>query len=146
MTGYILVKYLHYLGILAVFSSLVGEHLLLEDRLSRKAIQRLSIVDAVYGIGALLVMGAGFTLWFGVGKPAEFYSNGWIIYAKLILFGVVGAISLIPTFYFLKERKGHPEELVDIPRKMKMILRIELTLVLIIPLLGAMMAMGVGAG
>lgn len=144
MMTYILVKYVHYLGILAVFSSLVGEHLLLEDRLSRKAIQRLSLVDAVYGVGALLTIGAGFVLWFVVGKPAEFYSNGWIIYAKLIIFGIIGAISLIPTFYFLKERKGNPEEVIDIPKKMKMILRIELALIIIMPLLGALMATGVG--
>lgn len=142
---YVLVKYVHYLGILAVFSSLVGEHLLLEDRLPRKAIQRLSIVDAVYGVGALLTIGAGFVLWFVVGKPAEFYSNGWIIYSKLIIFGIIGAISLIPTFYFLKERKGDPEEVIEIPKKMKVILRIELTLIVVLPLLGALMAMGVGS-
>lgn len=138
-----MVKYLHYLGIFAVVSSLVAEHLLIEDRLSRKAIQRLSVIDAIYGIGALITLGAGFTLWFGVGKPTEFYSSGWIIYTKLGLFGLVGAMSLIPTFYFLKERKGDPEEVVDIPKKMKMIVRIELTLLMIIPLLAAMMAMGV---
>lgn len=145
MMTYVLVKYVHYLGILAVFSSLVGEHLLLEDRLPRKAIQRLSIVDAVYGVGALLTIGAGFVLWFVVGKPAEFYSNGWIIYSKLIIFGIIGAISLIPTFYFLKERKGDPEEVIEIPKKMKVILRIELTLIVVLPLLGALMAMGVGS-
>ena len=76
MTAYILLKYLHYLGILAVFSSLVEEHLLLEDKLSRKAIQRLSIVDAVYGIGALLVMGAGFT----------WYRRSYFSYSHFLLF------------------------------------------------------------
>jgi len=145
MNAYILVKYLHYLGILAVFSSLVGEHLLIADKMSRKSIQRLSIVDAVYGMGAILVTVAGFLLWFKFGKPSDFYSNGWIIWVKLSVFGVVGAISLIPTFYFLAERKGSPEEIVDIPKKMKMIIRIELTLLIIMPLLGAMMAQGIGA-
>lgn len=143
MTAYIVVKYLHIVGILLVFSSLVAEHLLLEDKMTRKAIRRLSIVDAVYGMGALVILGAGFVLWFGVGKPAAFYSEGWIVYTKLGLFGVIGTISLIPTLFFLKERKGNPEEIVEIPGKMKMILRIELTLLLIIPLLGVMLAQGV---
>jgi len=145
MNAYIIVKYLHYLGILAVFSSLVGEHLLIGDKMSRKSIQRLSIVDAVYGMGAILVTAAGFLLWFKYGKPSDFYSNGWIIWVKLSVFGVVGAISLIPTFYFLAQRKGNPEEIVDIPKKMKMIIRLELTLLIVMPLLGAMMAQGIGA-
>lgn len=143
MTAYVVVKYLHIVGILLVFSSLVAEHLLLEDKMIRAAIRRLSIVDAVYGMGALLILGAGFVLWFGVGKPAAFYSEGWIVYTKLGLFGVIGAVSLIPTMFFLKERKGNPDEIVEIPGKMKMILRIELTLLLIIPLLGVMLAQGV---
>lgn len=143
MTSYIIVKYLHILGILAVFSSLVAEHLLIEDRMTRKAIRRLSIVDAVYGIGALTILGAGFVLWFVVGKPAAFYSDGWIIYTKLALFGVVGTLSIIPTMYFLKERKGAPEEMVEIPAKMKMIVRIELTILFLIPLLGVMLAQGI---
>ena len=143
MTSYILVKYLHILGIMAVFSSLVAEHLLIEGRMTRRAIQRLSIVDAVYGMGALITLGAGFLLWFVVGKPAAFYSSGWIVYTKLALFGVIGTISIIPTVYFIKQRKGDPEEIVDIPRKMKMILRIELTILFLIPLLGVMLAQGV---
>jgi len=144
MSAYILVKYLHYVGIMAVFSSLVAEHLLLADKMPRKSIQRLSLVDAVYGIGAILVTTAGFLLWFKFGKPSDFYSNGWIIYVKLGVFGFIGLISLIPTFYFLAQRKGDPEEMVDIPRKMKIIVRIELTLLLVMPLLGAMLAQGIG--
>lgn len=143
MDSFIVVKYIHIIGIMTVFSSLVAEHLLLESRMTRRAIQRLSIVDAIYGVGALIVLSAGFILWFVVGKPPEFYSGGWVIYTKLGLFGMVGAMSLIPTFYFLKERKGDPEEMVDIPPKMKMILRIELTLLFIIPLLGVMLSHGI---
>ena len=143
MTAYIIVKYLHIVGILLVFSSLVSEHLLLENKMTRAASRRLSIVDAVYGMGALLILGAGLVLWFGVGKPAAFYSGGWIVYAKLGLFGIIGTISLIPTMFFLKERKGNQEEIVEIPGKMKMILRIELALLLIIPLLGVMLAQGI---
>lgn len=145
MNAYIIVKYLHYLGILAVFSSLVGEHLLIADKMPRKSIQRLSVLDAVYGMGAILVTTAGFLLWFKYGKPTDFYSNGWIIWTKLSVFGIVGAISLIPTFFFLAQRKGDPEEIIDIPKKMKTIIRIELALLIVLPLLGAMMAQGIGA-
>lgn len=128
---------------MVVFSSLVAEHLLLENRMSRRAIRRLSVVDAVYGMGALIIVGAGFVLWFVVGKPSEFYSGGWIVYTKLALFGAIGTMSIVPTMYFLKERNGDPNEVVEIPGKMKMILRIELTILFLIPLLGVMLAQGV---
>ncbi|MDB5119790.1 MAG: hypothetical protein JWN56_1008 [Sphingobacteriales bacterium] len=145
MTLEIFLRYLHFISIFIVFSSLVAEHLLLKKTLTRKEIGRVARIDAVYGIAALTILGAGLTLWFGgVGKPAEFYTHNWIFQTKITLFILVGLLSIYPTVFFIKQQKGRPEEAVEIPKPVFLCLRLELLLLIIIPLLAALMAKGVG--
>ncbi|MEP0711492.1 MAG: DUF2214 family protein, partial [Algoriphagus sp.] len=61
----ILLRYLHFISIFAIVGSLVAEHLLLKKELTRKEIKRISTIDGVYGIAALLLLGVGLTLWLG---------------------------------------------------------------------------------
>ena len=145
MTIEILLRYLHFISIFAIVSSLVCEHLLLKKELTRAQIMRLSRIDAVYGIAALTLLGAGLTLWLGsVGKPAEFYTKNWIFHTKLTLFISVGLLSIYPTVFFIKNRKGNPEEIVKIPKAIFWMLRFELLFVFTIPLLAGLMAKGIG--
>jgi putative membrane protein len=57
---------------------------------------------------------------------------------------VIGLLSIYPTVFFLKSRKGNPDEKVKIPSAVFMMLRMELLLLLIIPLLAGLIARGVG--
>ena len=100
-------------------------------------------VDGYYGLSSIIVVAAGLTLWLWVGKPAEFYHENGIIYIKLGLFILVGLLSIIPTVFFFKNRKGEGDELIEIPRKVLMIVRLELIILLIIPFLAVMMANGI---
>ncbi len=144
MDSYVIVKYLHYLGILAVVSAVVAEHLLLDKSLTRKAIKRIATLDGIYGFGAILTLGAGLTLWFGVGKPAEFYTTNGLFHIKVTLFVIVGLLSIVPTVFFIKNRKGDPDEVVEIPKKIVMMIRMELLILFILPLLGTLIALGKG--
>lgn len=145
MTTELLLRYLHFTSIFAIAATLVSEHLLLKRELTRKEIARLARIDAVYGVAALILLGAGLTLWLGsFGKPAEFYSKNWIFHTKLSLFVCIGLLSIYPTVFFLKNRKGNPEEVVTIPGKIFWMLRLELLLLFIIPLLAGLMAKSVG--
>lgn len=145
MTSEILLRYLHFISIFFLVSALVAEHLLLKGQMTRSEIQRLAIVDAIYGISALLAVTAGLFLWFGVGKPSIFYTQNWIFHVKVTLVILMAILSIYPTVFFIKHRKGSsPEELVTIPRSVKMLVRLELTLVLLIPLFAVFMAKGVG--
>lgn len=145
MTFELLLRYLHFISIFAIVSSLVAEHLLLKKNLTRSAIGRIATIDAVYGMAALLLLTVGFTLWLGgFGKPTEFYSKNWIFHLKLTLFITVGLLSIYPTIFFLKNRKGNPEEVIAIPGKIFWMLRMELLLLFIIPLLAGLMSRGVG--
>jgi putative membrane protein len=145
MTTEILLRYLHFISIFAIVGSLVSEHLLLKKELTRGEISRLSRIDAVYGIAALTLLAVGLTLWLGdIGKPAIFYSKNWIFHIKISLFAIVGLLSIYPTIFFIKNRKGNHDEVITIPKAVFWMLRVELLLLFIIPLLAGLMARGVG--
>ena len=141
----IFLRYVHFISIFAIVSTIVSEHLLLKKSMTRMELGRMARVDAVYGIAALTLLAAGFTLWFGgVGKPTAFYSGNWIFHTKITLFLVVGLLSIYPTVFFLKNRKGNPDEVVAVPSRVFLMLRLELILLFIIPLLAGLMAKGIG--
>ncbi len=141
-----IVRYLHFIGILTWVSALVAQWLLLKPSLSRAEIQRLAKIDTVYGISAVLVVGMGFLLWFGVGKPAEFYNVNGIFHTKVTLAIIVGILSVIPTLFFNRNRKGEDlQEQIEVPSKVRRIILIELGLMAIIPLLATIMARGIGS-
>ncbi len=144
MTIEILIKYLHFICIFAIVSSIVGEHLLLKPQMTRAEIKRLSVLDSVYGAAAIILLAAGFSLWFWVGKPAETYSKNWIFHVKIGLFIIVGLLSIYPTVFINRERKGAESDLVDIPPSIKYMIRLELLLLFIMPLTATLMARGIG--
>ena len=145
MTPEIALRYIHFISIFAIVGSLVSEHLLLKKELTRAEISRIARIDAIYGIAALTLIAAGLTLWFsGVGKDSIYYSRNWIFHLKLTCFATVGILSIFPTVFFLKNRKGNPSEIVAIPKAIFWMLRLELMLLLIIPLLAGLMAKNVG--
>jgi putative membrane protein len=145
MTLEVVVKYVHFICIFGIVGALVGEHLLIQPKMTRAEIKRMSMVDAVYGICAVLLLVAGFTLWFAVGKPAEFYTNNWIFHTKIGLFVIVGLLSIVPTIFFNKNRKGNLDEIIEVPKRIVMFIRIQLLLIFIMPLLATLMARGIGA-
>lgn len=141
----IILRYLHFISIIAIAGVLVSEHLLLKKELTRREISRLARVDAVYGIAALTLLAAGLTLWLGdVGKPSAFYSKNWIFHIKVFLFALIGILSIYPTVFFIRNRKGDPDEKVSTPKGIFWLLRLELLLLACMPLLASLMARGIG--
>jgi putative membrane protein len=145
MTTELILRYLHFISIFAIVGTLVAEHLLLKKEMSRSELDRAARIDGVYGIAALTLLGAGLTLWLGeFGKPAVFYTKNWIFLTKLTLYIFIGLFSIYPTVFFLKNRKGKAEELLPIPKIIFWLVRLELLLLFIIPLLAGLMAKGIG--
>jgi putative membrane protein len=145
MTVELLLRYIHFICILAIAGSLTAEHTLLRRSLPRADIARLAVIDAIYGVAALVLLGAGLTLWLGgMGKAAEFYSRNWVFQLKMGLFLAIGLISIYPTVFFLKQRRGNPADLISVPAAVIWLLRLELLLLAVIPLLAVLMARGIG--
>ncbi len=145
MTLEIILRYLHFISVFAIVGALVSEHLLLKSALSRKDLLRLSKIDGVYGLAVLSLLGVGMTLWLGgFGKPTEFYSSNPVFHIKLTLFVVIGLLSIYPTVFFIKQAKGDPSETVLIPKTVFWMVRLELLILLIIPILAGLMAKGIG--
>ena len=108
----------------------------------------MAFVDGLFGLGAVLVVGAGLTLWLSaIGKPPEFYAGTGLVYWKLAIFSVVGLLSIYPTVFLAKEKQGKKhrkaDEVVNIPGNMIWVVRVEFFLLLIMPLLASCMAQGI---
>lgn len=144
MTELILIRYIHFTGIMIVVAMVIAELVLVRSVLQRATIRKIWMLDNIYGLFSLIVVGAGLYLWLGIGKTASFYSTNPVFHTKIGLFIVVGILSIWPTVFYFKQRKGDQCEQVEVPRYMKRIIIAELTILGIIPLLGTLMAQGVG--
>lgn len=141
----LLLRYFHFVSIFTIVGALVSEHLFLKSSLSRQEIIRLAKIDGMYGFAVLTLLGAGLTLWLGgFGKPTEFYSENPVFHLKLALFVAIGLLSIYPTVFFIKNRKGKPDDIVVVPKVIFWLIRLELILLFLIPILAGMMAKGIG--
>jgi putative membrane protein len=141
--SYIIFRYLHFLAILILAGCLVIENMAIARQISAEDARNLAKVDAAFGISALLVFLFGLTLWLWVGKPAEFYSANPLFHFKLALFAGMGLLSIYPTVFFLRHRKL-PAGTVAVPPSVIWLLRSELVVLLLIPVLAVLMARGIG--
>lgn len=144
MTPYIIVRYLHFVSILLLVSTVFTENILISKQLTGKQVGLLAKVDGLYGLASILVLTTGFTLWLWVGKPASFYSYNFLFYIKLGLFTIVGLLSIVPTIFFIQKRKLPVDSLIEIPQKILLVVRIEIFILACIPLFAVVMAMGIG--
>ncbi|MCB0738809.1 MAG: DUF2214 family protein [Bacteroidetes bacterium] len=141
------IRYIHFISIFILVSSLAIELVLIKSSMTKKELLLMSRVDAVYGISSILVVAAGLTLWFGVGKPAHYYSDNHLFITKVVLVGLLGILSIKPTIFFLKNRKKKDdsgEEMVVVPTSVKRFVYAEILVVVLIPLFAVLMARGVG--
>ncbi|MEQ8954736.1 MAG: DUF2214 family protein [Gammaproteobacteria bacterium] len=140
---YTLFRYLHFLAIIGLVGALVIENMAIKRSITGEDARNLARVDAVLGISATAVLLFGVVLWLWVGKPPEFYSENPLFWAKLALFGVVFLLSVYPTVFFLRHRKGERDTII-VPVAVLRLIRAELILLPMIPLLAFLMARGIG--
>ncbi|MDW3193255.1 MAG: DUF2214 family protein [Cytophagales bacterium] len=145
---YILIKYLHFIGIFLVVGSLFAEAWLLRMSMSRAQLKQLGNIDGIYGFASIITVAAGLIMWLSdIGKPAAFYNDNGLIYLKLGIFTIVGLLSIYPTVFFARQKqsKKNPdaEEMIQIPGPIKTVVIVELILVFTLPFWAAMMAQGI---
>ncbi|WP_416424472.1 DUF2214 family protein [Pseudomonas sp. App30] len=141
--------YLHYLSIFALFALLSLEHVLLKPEPTLAQARSLIRVDMLFGIAAGLVLLTGLArlLWFAKG-PTYYLHNGFF-HAKVALFVLIGLLSILPTVRFLGWRAAvkagrAPAVSAASVRQMTMVIRLELALLVLVPLMATLMARGFG--
>lgn len=141
--------YLHFLSIFVLFALLSIEHLQFKLPLDLARARKLIIVDMAYGLtaGVVLATGLARVVWYG--KGTAYYLSNSLFHAKVGLFVLVALLSILPTFVFLNWRNQLKAGQVPnvSPRQAKLVtmtIRLELLLLLIIPLLAVLMARGYG--
>lgn len=149
MIAHVVVAYLHYIGIMMLMATLLAEHVILQPDMSRLHMQRLAVIDLCYGIDAGIVLITGFLRFAYFGKGIPFYLGNPLFYAKVGLFLLVALISLYPTVTFLAWRntlKRNQVPIVEPARvtRLRYLIRLELGLLFVIPLLAVLMARGIG--
>jgi len=141
----ILFRYLHFVSIFTMVATVTSEFVLLKKEMKRSEIGRIAKIDAIYGMAALTLIAAGLTLWFGgLAKPTTYYSNNWIFLTKIALVLMIAILSIGPTRFFVKQRKGNPNETITVPSSIFLLLRMQLVILAIIPLLAGLMSHGKG--
>lgn len=146
MSGNVIVAWLHYMSIMVLFASLLAEHLLLKPQPTLEQAKTLQVLDIVYGGSATAVVITGIIRIF-TEKGLDYYLHHGGFHATVGLFVIVGLLSIFPTVVFLRwrgETRAGRAPLLSPERfkALQMTLRLELTLVLLIPLFAAWMARG----
>ena len=142
--SYILFRYLHFIAIIVLAGALLIENMAISRKISGEDARNLARVDGIYGLSAVLVFLFGLTLWLWVGKPSEFYTGNILFHIKLGIFILVALLSIYPTVFFIRNRNSSADSL-SVPVGVIWILRIEIGLLLLMPILAVLMARGGGA-
>jgi putative membrane protein len=141
--------FLHHVSAFLLFAALMLELVLIRMTLTIESARKILLADMIYGIAAGVLLLAGLGRVFHFEKGAAYYFHTWTFLTKLALFIVIGLLSIIPTREFLRWRASVKAGQVPIvaPEKLKSIgtiIHIELTAVVVILLMAALMAKGIG--
>ncbi|TXH89856.1 MAG: DUF2214 family protein [Pseudomonas sp.] len=140
---------LHYLSIFVLFALLTCEHILFRADLDHSTARRLLRIDIAYGIsaGLVLVTGAVRVVWYG--KGLDYYLHNWLFHTKVSLFILLGLLSILPTLTFFNWRNDllagkAPSVSPAQARRTIWVIRLELLILVCLPVLASLMARGVG--
>lgn len=140
--------YFHILFVITIFSSLAGQLILIKENITWKELKLLGIIDGIYGLAAIMVVGTGLLNWFVFGKGSSYYLSNSFFITKLLFFTIVGLLSIYPTIMInraKKQQKINPPPSLKLvnARKMRVFIVIELGLMAMIPLFAELMANGI---
>ena len=144
-----LVAYIHYLGIILCFGSLLFERLTLKVDLSRKETISMIIADIVYGIAGVAILITGILRVKYYGQGGDFYTHNPVFWIKVGLYIFVGLLSLYPTTTYILwaiplSKNKLPEISKNLVDRFRLIITAELIGFATIPIFATLMARGIG--
>ena len=145
----VLFAFLHHLAAFTLFAALVVELILIREQPTAGTARRLLTADMVFGISAGILLVVGLTRVYYFEKGATYYFHTWTFSAKLTLFILIGLLSIVPTRELLSwraaVRQGQaPTVSAASLRRLRTIIHLELMGVVLILLMAALMAKGIG--
>ena len=145
------VAYIHYLSFMVCFGALIYERISLKPNPNRQESISMVIADIVYGIAGIALLISGIYRVIKFGQGSAFYTHNPIFWAKIIVFALVGSLSLYPTITYvlwaIPLSKGNlPKVTETLVSRLRLIINVELVGFSIIPFLASLMARGVGIG
>lgn len=139
----------HHLLAFGLFAVLTAELMLVRYAVNPVAMRRLGMLDAVYGVVAISLIIVGFARVFHGAKGSEFYLQNPVFWTKVVLFAVVGLLSIVPTVRILAWQKqlkadgGWQPPAAELQRVRRFVMA-EIHIAAFIPIAAAMMARGIG--
>ena len=143
------VAYIHYLSFMICFGALIYERISLKINPNRRESISMVIADIIYGIAGIALLTSGIYRVIKYGQGADFYTQNPIFWTKIIIFALVGSLSLYPTITYIlwaiPLSKGKlPEVTSNLVSRLKLIISIELVGFSLIPFFATLMARGIG--
>ncbi|MDN3577871.1 DUF2214 family protein [Chitinimonas viridis] len=137
---------LHYLGAMVMMACLLAEHLLLRPELDAPLARKLARIDAIYGLTAITQIATGIARMYSE-KGTALYLQNPVFHLKITVFVLLGLLSIYPTLRFIAWSRAARSAGLLIPTEYKrviMLIRVQLLLLLALPILASLMARGVG--
>jgi putative membrane protein len=150
MTQEALLAYAHILAFLTMVVFLTSEAALCRPEwMSAQIVNRLAVVDRIYGIAAMAVLATGLARIFLGAKGSGYYWGNWLLHVKFGLFVAAALVSIPPTIRFIRWQKALrasgalPSE--DEVRRTRKLVMIQAHIIPFIPLAAVFLARGFGA-
>ena len=107
------------------------------------------VADIIYGIAGVALLISGIYRVIKFGQGSDFYTQNPIFWTKIIIFALVGFLSLYPTITYvlwaIPLSKGNfPQVTENLVARLRLIINVELLGFASIPFLATLMARGVG--
>jgi putative membrane protein len=142
----IIVAWIHYVAIMLLIASLLGEHLLLKPELTASEARTVQRLDIIYGSSAAVVLITGIMRMF-LEKGVAYYNHHIAFHILFGIFIIAALLSVYPTLLYLRWRTdtgaGRGQQLAPAQfKKIRMIARVEMVLLLLAPFFATWMAHG----
>ncbi len=143
------VAYIHYLSFMLCFGALIFERFSLKPNPDRNQAIAMVAADIIYGIAGIALLISGIYRVIKFGHGSEYYTQNPIFWTKIIVFALVGSLSLYPTITYVLwaiplSNGNLPQVTENLVSRLKLIINIELVGFSSIPFLATLMARGVG--
>ena len=143
------VAYIHYLSFMLCFGALIYERISLKPNPDRQDAIRMVLADIIYGVAGIALLISGIYRVIKFGQGADFYTQNPIFWIKVIIFALVGSLSLYPTITYvlwaIPLSKGTlPDVTQNLVSRLRLIINLELIGFASIPFFATLMARGIG--